>query len=194
MADEQTQSAERISRSVDLDRRGFIRLVALASVSILPGSALAGVLAPASERSISFYNLHTAESLKAVYWTRDGYVASALREINHILRDFRANEVKPIDLRLLDLLVAVRTRLGTKEPFHVISGYRSALTNAMLHAHSEGVAVHSLHVEAKAIDVRVPGRELAGLRRAALDLHEGGVGYYPRSDFVHIDVGRFRFW
>jgi uncharacterized protein YcbK (DUF882 family) len=194
MADERTQSAEPVSRSVDLDRRRFIRLVALASVSILPGSALAGILAPASERSLSFYSLHTGESLKTVYWTRDGYVASALHEINHILRDFRANEVKPIDLRLLDLLVAVRTRLGTNEPFHVISGYRSPLTNAMLHAHSEGVAVHSLHVEGKAIDVRVPGRELAGLRRAALDLHEGGVGYYPRSDFVHIDVGRFRFW
>lgn len=148
----------------------------------------------ARERALSFYNLHTGESLNTVYWAGDGYVPSSLSEINYILRDFRANEVKPIEVRLLDLLFAMRTRLETREPFHVISGYRSPLTNALLHSRGEGVAPHSLHIEGKAIDIRVPGRELPALRRVALDLHRGGVGYYPRSDFVHVDVGRVRFW
>ncbi len=148
----------------------------------------------ARERALSFYNLHTGESLKTVYWAGDGYVPSSLGEINYILRDFRANEVKPIEVRLLDLLFAMRTRLETRQPFHVISGYRSPLTNALLHSRNEGVAPHSLHIEGKAIDIRVPGRELPALRRVALDLRRGGVGYYPRSDFVHVDVGRVRFW
>ena len=111
-----------------------------------------------------------------------------------MLRDFRANEVKPIDPALLDLLTQIQHRLGTNESFQVISGYRSPLTNAMLHANSEGVAVHSLHIEGKAIDIRVPGRSLEQLRGAALALRDGGVGYYPKSDFVHVDTGRVRFW
>lgn len=178
-----------------LTRRGFVKLAALASASLLPTPVLAGLRAVvAQERTLSFYNLHTGESLRTIYRAGDGYVASALADINHILRDFRANEVKPIDPSLLDLLFAIRSRLGTCEPFHVISGYRSPLTNAMLHARSEGVAAHSLHVEGKAIDIRVPGQDLATLRRVALELRRGGVGYYPSPDFVHVDTGRVRFW
>jgi uncharacterized protein YcbK (DUF882 family) len=178
-----------------LTRRGFIKLAGFATVSMASSPAIAGFRAAlGEERSLSFYNLHTGESLKTVYRAASGYVTSALRDINYILRDFRANETKPIDPHLLDLLFALRTRLDTREPFHVISGYRSPVTNAMLHAHSEGVAPHSLHVEGKAIDIRVPGRELSTLRGAALNLRRGGVGYYPRSNFVHVDVGRVRFW
>lgn len=178
-----------------MTRRGFVKLAALAGASLLPSPVLAG-LRPAigPERTLSFYNLHTGESLRTVYRAADGYVVSALADIDHILRDFRANEVKPIDPRLLDLLFAIRSRLGTREPFHVISGYRSPLTNAMLHARSEGVAAHSLHVEGKAIDIRVPGQNLAMLRSVALELRRGGVGYYPTSNFVHVDTGRVRFW
>ena len=145
-------------------------------------------------RSLSFYNLHTGESLKTVYYENGGYVAGALQEINYLLRDFRANEVKPIDPRLLDLLAVLHDRLGTAAPYDVISGYRSPKTNAMLHAYSESVAVHSLHIDGRAIDIRVPNRDLSTLHNAALALRAGGVGYYPRSDFVHVDTGRVRRW
>lgn len=159
----------------------------------IPGAALARILIPA-RRSLSFYNLHTDETLKTTYFERGRYLPDALAQINYILRDFRANEIKPIDPKLLDLLVAVRDRIGTNAPFDVISGYRSPATNAMLHAKSEGVASHSMHVQGKAIDVRLPGHDLTTLRDAALSLHVGGVGYYPKSDFVHIDTGRPRWW
>jgi len=179
----------------ELTRRRFVKLVTLTGASLIAGPAFAGLrIARPRERTLSFYNLHTGESLRTAYWTADGYDASALGQINYILRDFRANEVKAIDVRLLDLLHALRERLNTNEPFNVISGYRSPATNAMLHANSEGVAAHSLHIDGKAIDIRVPGRDLSDLRQVAFSLHGGGVGYYPRSDFVHVDVGRVRFW
>jgi uncharacterized protein YcbK (DUF882 family) len=177
-------------------RRDFLK-TGLAAVSALtiPGLAWAGFRAPIRQvRSLGFYNLHTGESLKTVYYENGSYVAGALQEINYVLRDFRANEVKPIDPRLLDLLVALRDQLGTSAPYDVISGYRSPKTNAMLHTYSEGVAVHSLHMDGRAIDVRVPNRDLSTLHYAALSLRAGGVGYYPRSDFVHVDTGRVRCW
>ncbi|MGD0119755.1 MAG: DUF882 domain-containing protein [Candidatus Binatus sp.] len=160
----------------------------------MPAIALARTTVQLRRRSLSFYALHTGESLKTTYWRDGQYISGELDRINYILRDFRANEVKPIDPALLDLLVRIQHRLGTSEPFQVISGYRSPVTNAMLHANSEGVAVHSLHIEGKAIDICVPGRSLAQLRGAALAQQAGGVGYYPKSDFVHVDTGRVRFW
>lgn len=147
-----------------------------------------------SARSLSFNNLHTGERLHAVYWEQGEYVASGLEQINYILRDYRRNEIKPIDPKLLDLLVALRTRLNTSAPYEVISGYRSPITNAMLFNTTEGVSLHSMHVQAKAIDIHVPGRNLRTLRLAALSLHRGGVGYYPKSNFVHVDTGRVRWW
>lgn len=143
---------------------------------------------------MKFYNLHTGESLHSVYWENGKYVNEELARINYVLRDFRVNEVKAIDPALLDLLTVIQKRLDTSESFHVISGYRSPITNAMLHARSEGVAVHSLHVDGRAIDIRVPGRSLTNLRTAAMTIHRGGVGYYPRSEFVHVDTGRPRSW
>jgi uncharacterized protein YcbK (DUF882 family) len=110
------------------------------------------------------------------------------------LRDHRADEVENIDTDLLDLLFALRKTLETREPFHVISGYRSAKTNATLRAAGSGVAPNSLHRLGKAIDIRTPGRELRVLHEAAVALKGGGVGYYPKSDFVHVDVGRVRYW
>jgi uncharacterized protein YcbK (DUF882 family) len=177
-------------------RRNFLRTgLAAASALAIPGVAWAGIRAPIRQvRSLGFYNLHTGESLKTVYYENGDYVTGALQEINYVLRDFRANEVKPIDPRLLDLLVELLDRLGTTAPYDVISGYRSPKTNAMLHASSEGVAVHSLHVDGRAIDIRVPNRDLSTLHYAALSLLAGGVGYYPRSDFVHVDTGRIRRW
>jgi uncharacterized protein YcbK (DUF882 family) len=160
----------------------------------LPNASFAADARPAGDRGLEFYNTHTDERLHTTYWSDGQYVSSALTDINFILRDFRADEIRAIDLRLLDLLHRLHASLETREPFHIISGYRTAATNAMLRGASEGVARHSLHIEGMAIDIRVPGRDLAVLRRAALALREGGVGYYPKSDFVHVDVGRVRTW
>ncbi len=179
-----------------LARRSFVRLSMLAlGAALVPGNAFARMaLGRGSSRRLSLYNIHTGEASRVEYWRGGNYVPEALPEIYHILRDFRANEVKRIDLRLLDLLYALKESLGTSAPFHVISGYRSPTTNAMLRARSERVAAHSLHIDGKAVDIRVPGRTLREIREAALALRGGGVGYYARSDFVHLDVGRVRCW
>jgi uncharacterized protein YcbK (DUF882 family) len=145
-------------------------------------------------RSLSFHNLHTGENLKATYFANGEHLPDALAEINHILRDFRTNAVWPMDISLLNLLHRVRMSLGTDEPYHIISGYRSPVTNLELANNSGGVARQSLHLAGKAIDVRLPGRSLRNLRQAALAERLGGVGFYPKSGFVHLDVGRVRFW
>ncbi|MGB2831785.1 MAG: DUF882 domain-containing protein [Methylotenera sp.] len=145
-------------------------------------------------RELAFHNLHTGENLKAEYWSEGGYLPDALAGIDHILRDFRTNQVLPIDPQLLDLLHNLRSTLGTNQPFQIISGYRSPATNANLAANSDGVAKKSLHMQGKAIDLRVEGTALKDLRQAALSLQGGGVGYYPGSNFVHVDIGRLRSW
>jgi uncharacterized protein YcbK (DUF882 family) len=186
-----------------LSRRTFLGLTAAATAATLvPARAFASGLASSSaglapERSLSFFHTHTNERLTTAYCCAGDYVLSALGEINLLLRDFRVNAVKPIDPQLLDLLFALNGRLGCDQPFHVISGYRTPETNAMLQerggSHS-GVATHSLHIEGKAIDIRVPGIKLEHLRDTAAALQLGGVGYYPGSDFVHVDTGRIRHW
>jgi uncharacterized protein YcbK (DUF882 family) len=183
-------------RGRTLNRRQLLKIGSvITGCALVPGAALAVVRAPfPPERSLKFYNLHTGESLSTVYCENGRYVPEALREINYLMRDFRANEIKEIDTRLLDLLYTLNRRLATPEPFHLISGYRSPATNAMLAARSEGVASHSLHIQGKAADIRVPGRQLGEVWRTAMDMWAGGVGFYPRSDFVHVDVGRVRFW
>ncbi len=181
--------------SQTLTRRRFLRLGAFSAALVsLPGAAFAGLRFPSAARSLAFYNTHTGETLKSVYWENGRYVPGALKEIDHILRDFRVNETRPIEPSLLDLLHVIGGKLDTPAPFHIISGYRSPATNAMLASRGEGVARRSLHQYGKAIDIRVPGRELSTLRRVALALRGGGVGYYPRPDFVHVDVGRVRYW
>ncbi len=140
------------------------------------------------------YNCHTGESLKRVYWFRGQYLSEALTDINHILRDHRANEIQSIDLHLLDLLCTIQRKLAPHQAFHVISAYRTPATNAMLRRHSKGVAKHSLHMQGKAIDIRLPGYASATVRRVALALRRGGVGYYPRAGYVHIDTGQVRSW
>jgi uncharacterized protein YcbK (DUF882 family) len=147
-------------------------------------------------RSLSFDNLHTGERLNVEYWAKGEYLPDALAEVNHLLRDFRTGQVHAIEPKLLDLLAIVRARLETAAPVSVISGYRSPATNAMLRGEHEhtGVATKSLHMRGLAIDVRIVGRSLAALHNAALAERSGGVGYYPRSDFVHVDVGRVRTW
>ena len=143
---------------------------------------------------MSLHNLHTGESLKAVYFEQGRYLPDALAEVNRVLRDFRTGDQHMMDPRLLDLLSQVHGRIDSARPFQVISGYRSPKTNAMLHEHSHGVANQSLHMQGMAIDLRIPGRSLAAVHMAALAQRGGGVGYYPQSDFVHMDVGRVRTW
>jgi uncharacterized protein YcbK (DUF882 family) len=187
-----------------LSRRNFIGLgVTVAAGALLPvraveaASAATVPVSTAPDRTLAFFHTHTNERLTTAYCCDGQYVAKELNDINHLLRDFRVNELKPIDPRLLDLLYELNTRLGTDQPFHVISGYRTPQTNAMLHerggTHS-GVATHSLHMEGKAIDIRVPGIKLEHLRDTAKALRVGGVGYYPDSNFVHVDTGRVRYW
>jgi uncharacterized protein YcbK (DUF882 family) len=181
-----------------LNRRSFLKTSSLA-LFIAPAvveaaPAYASGVADLAERSLSFYNLHTSESLKTVYWQRGEYLPSSLADINRVLRDHRTGEQHDMDPQLLDLLFDLRLRLDTRESLQIISGYRSPSTNAMLHAKSDGVATRSLHMDGKAIDIRIPGRALALLRKTALAMKAGGVGYYPGSDFVHVDIGRVRSW
>jgi uncharacterized protein YcbK (DUF882 family) len=149
---------------------------------------------PTTPRALAFDNLHTGEHVRAVYWAGGQYVPESLAEIDHVLRDFRTNETKAIAPDLLDLLYTITGRLGTSQPIQLISGYRSPATNAQLHARSSEVAKHSLHMDGMAADIRIPGHDLMQLRDAAMSLRAGGVGFYPHSDFVHIDVGRVRHW
>lgn len=193
---EKSNRLDHPGRGQGVSRRDFFRLGSIATAAIaVPQLLLAGArTGQPAEKHLAFYNLHTGEHLKTVYWAKGQYVPQALKEINWILRDWRQDAVKPIDLRLLDLLYALDRRLKTRQPFHVICGYRTPTTNEFLREHSAGVAKHSMHIQAKAIDIRIPGCRLVSLRRAALDLHDGGVGIYPISDFVHVDVGRVRQW
>lgn len=153
-----------------------------------------GPVALRGPAELAFYNTHTGERLSLVYREGGHYLTDAMSAIERLLRDHRTDEVAPIDPALLDQLHVLGGLLDAKQPFHVISGYRSPATNAKLAARSGGVAKRSLHMSGQAIDVRLPGRRLEDLHRAALSLQAGGVGFYRRSDFVHLDTGRVRAW
>ena len=166
---------------------------ALAMASPLKGALAA--LPQSGTRALSLVSTHTNERVTATYW-RDGvYDKGALKDINYVMRDFRTGDVAPIDRHLLDLLVELHHRTGSRKAFQIISAYRSPRTNAMLAAASGGgVAKRSLHMDAKAIDIRLSDVALSDLRQAALGMKVGGVGYYKKSDFVHVDTGRVRQW
>jgi len=190
----QRSAKERYERR--LGRRAFVKLGILAAAAISsPAAAFAaGKRGSAMEKSLAFYSTHTGEKLKTVYWADGHYLAPSLREINYILRDPRNDEIRDIDTQLLDLLFALCGAIDARQSFHIISGYRSPATNAFLRAHSSGVAKNSLHLVGQAIDIRCPGRDLRVVQKAAMALQRGGVGYYPKSDFVHVDTGRVRYW
>lgn len=174
-------------------RRNLLRAGSAALIAGVASPALANI-GKTDYRALAFDNLHTGEKLKIDYWVEGRYVPDALKNINHLLRDYRNGEVHVIEPKLLDALNLLHRRMGSNGPFEVISGYRSPATNAMLHERSSGVAVRSLHMKGMAIDIRLPDRNLADLHNAALAMQAGGVGYYPSLDFVHVDVGRVRRW
>ena len=176
----------------DRSRRRVLACFALAGVSALCGAPALALAPPV--RELGFLNLHTGERLRVPYWEQGSYLRDALQQIDYVLRDHRANAVHTIDTALLDLLVRLQGLVGGRREFEVISGYRSPATNAMLHARSSGVASGSLHLQGKAIDIRLPGVDLSRLHLAAVSLKSGGVGLYRASNFIHVDTGRVRYW
>lgn len=164
--------------------------LAALGAAVLPSQVLADV----APRRLALNNLHTGEAIDAVYFEKGAYVPDAVEALDKVLRDFRTGDVRDMDRGLFDLLHNLKTKVESKAPFQIISGYRSPKTNAALHAKSNGVATHSLHMDGKAMDIRLAGVQLPHLRDAALSLGKGGVGFYPQSNFVHVDVGRVRRW
>ena len=187
----------RASHRFQVNRRGFIKLGFLATVAATfePACAIASVTQNLNpKKNLSFFNTHTGEHLDVCYCQDGVYRPAALNRIKNILRDHRTGDIKAIDTRVLDILYTLSRRLDTPGPFHIISGYRSPATNAALHQRSPGVATRSFHTQGMAIDFRVPGCKTNTVHATAVNLRAGGVGYYPESDFVHVDCGPVRCW
>ncbi len=188
----------------DLNRRSFLGLGA----ATLAGTLIPGICSPAAAatfkggvvgsgaRRLAFRNTHTGESFSGVYRVGDKYLPDAFTQINTVLRDFRTGQVYPIDPRVIDIIFSVHHMTGQQKPFQIISGYRSPKTNTMLRGRSAktGVAKKSLHMKGQAIDLRMDGFSSARVRDLASSLNAGGVGYYAKSNFVHLDCGDVRTW
>ncbi len=164
---------------------------------VLLGSATPGGTAslPDRESRLRLFHTHTGEHLDIIYRRGDTYLPQALARLDQFLRDHRTGDVHHYDPRVFDLLSDLTGAVGrANAEIQIICGYRTPWSNEFLRTHTSGVARHSLHMEAEAIDIRLPGTHLADFRDAALALHRGGVGFYPKSDFIHVDVGRVRRW
>ncbi len=177
---------------------GAIVLGAAAASSIVPVKASAAIFSRGSQfggaRKITFRNSHTGETFSGVYRVGDKYLPDAFDRINIVLRDFRSNELFPIDPRVIDIIYSVHELSGRTEPYEILSGYRCPKTNAGLRSNSEGVAKNSLHMTGQAIDLRMPNFDTSQIKKLAVSLKAGGVGYYPKSNFVHMDSGDVRTW
>lgn len=186
---------------VDHSKRGLLGLMAAgAALSVIkPVDALAALPATRTTRpeakALAFHNLHTGERLKAVFWEKGRYISDALGGFNRILRDHRTGEVHAIDPALFDILHVLQKRMEHAGAINIISGYRSGRSNEMLRGNGGGgVAKKSFHLQGKAIDIAMPGKDLKNLYKAALSLRQGGVGLYTGSGFVHVDTGPVRTW
>ena len=179
-----------------ISRRGILGAFAATTVMAAPSMSNAfGFLRGAGDiRRIRMYNGRTGESLDTVYWIEGDYIKEALKEINHFARDWRNNQVKPIDPRTIDIAAAAHNLMDVNEPYMLLSGYRSPQTNAMLRSKSRGVAKNSLHMRGQAADLRLKSRSVGQMYKAAAACHAGGVGKYSRSNFVHMDCGPVRHW
>jgi uncharacterized protein YcbK (DUF882 family) len=174
------------------NRRTFLKMGVSAAFTLLPGSAMA--VQSSEHRILSFYNIHTEESLCTCYRSHGKLIQRAVGRISTIMRDHRTGEIKPVDPDLLDLLHRIVMKTNKSGPISIISGYRSPKTNAALRRTTRGVAKNSLHMKGRAIDIRIPGYRTEEIRQLAIGLHSGGVGYYPASDFVHLDTGPVKVW
>jgi uncharacterized protein YcbK (DUF882 family) len=192
-ADQETESTHRTSRR-GLLRSAFGLAAGAAALTVLPRADAWARSGLPHTRALSFRSLHTGEVLKTTYIKGGAFDPLELAKINWILRDWRSGESARMDPDLLDLLFALRDRLESDGTFEIISGYRSPRTNAALAAKNGGVAKRSLHMKGQAIDIRLANRRLDSLHKTALALRAGGVGYYSRSGFVHLDTGRVRRW
>jgi uncharacterized protein YcbK (DUF882 family) len=176
-----------------MNRRDFLRTATGAAAILVTPAAFATPVSN-EDRILRLRNLHTGESLKATFWADGDYIDDELVAVERVLRDHRSNEVGTIDRELLDMLYTLQQRVEKQGTFHVISGYRSPSSNAKLYRTTSGVAKRSLHMQGKAIDIRLPGVQLDQLRKAAIAMRSGGVGYYPDSNFIHVDTGQARHW
>jgi len=182
------------SNKILMNRRGFLGALAGISGGLIMPAAFAAPVKQV-DRSLTLYNTHTGEKLTSTYFAEGQYQQESIKEIEWLLRDHRAEEAAAMDPQLMDLMHNIENLIGKRSrEFHIISGYRSPETNAKLRKNSTGVAKKSFHMRGKAIDIRVPGYDIAQLRRAAMSLKSGGVGYYPKSNFIHVDTGHTRFW
>jgi uncharacterized protein YcbK (DUF882 family) len=177
---------------------GLLQVVAILCF-ILPTGALAQERGEATQQSqehlLRLYNTHTGERLEIVFRRGEQYIPGALAKLDYLLRDHNTGDVRHFDPRLYDILADLTASVGHPNgEINIVCGYRTPSTNESLRAHTTGVAKNSLHIQAEAIDLRMPGVDTLTLRRAALALRRGGVGYYPHSDFIHVDTGRVRQW
>lgn len=188
---------DRSDEKICLQKRQFMKLGLGGLVAtMLPFIATGSVQAANSSSSfkVSFRNAHTGESFSGVYRVGDKYLPEAFERLSYVMRDFRTQEVFPMDPHLIDILSSIQNKTQNHEPFKILSAYRSPKTNAMLGRKTRGVASNSYHMYGQAIDIRHPAFGTKQLRNAAKSLNAGGVGYYPRSSFVHVDTGDVRTW
>ncbi|MES9992859.1 MAG: DUF882 domain-containing protein [Candidatus Thiodiazotropha sp.] len=176
-----------------LSRRRFLCGCASVGGMLLASPLLAG-LSNDNIRTLAFRHTHTGESKRVTYWRDGEYLEENLRILDHLLRDHRSGESISMDRGLLDMLYGLQQGIGADGEFEIISAYRSPKTNNMLRNKSNGVAKRSLHMQGRAIDVRLCGCDLKELKNRAIAMQAGGVGYYPKSNFIHLDTGRFRYW
>jgi uncharacterized protein YcbK (DUF882 family) len=175
-----------------ISRRRFLRGCASITGIVLASPLMA--LAAEEKRTLAFRHTHTAEQERITYWHDGQYLADGLQTLDHLLRDHRTGDSITMDRALLDMLHRLQQAVGVCGEFEIISAYRSPKTNEMLRNKSSGVAKQSLHMQGRAIDIRLCGCDLKRLRDRAVALKAGGVGYYPKSNFIHLDTGRFRYW
>lgn len=175
--------------------RGVVSLCLLVSLGVVPAQTDVASGIPAPQYHLRFFHTHTGEHLDIVYRVGESYIPAALDQLDHFLRDHRTGDIHHYDPRLFDLLHDLTAKVSEPNAeIDVVCGYRTPWSNQFLRTHGHGVALHSLHMQAMAIDIRLAGVPTAALRDAAMDMHRGGVGYYLASDFIHVDVGRVRHW
>lgn len=183
------------TETTNTSRRQLLKTALGVTAGVLVAPQVMAALPQKPERHLELFNLHTGEQLKTTYWVDGQYQAKEIQAINHILRDHRTNELFPIDRKLFDLMALLLMPYGDTHPLEIISGYRSESTNEMLRkTGSGGVAKKSYHTIGKAVDIKLAGTKLIDLYQAAVELKAGGVGYYPKEGFVHIDTGPVRHW